>query len=202
LENAGQTVVGVVVAGCMVGIIALADQVKPDSAQAVAGLRQLGFDPVMITGDNERVARAVADQVGITQVVANVLPDGKVEMVRALQQHGETVAMVGDGLNDAPALTQAQVGIAIGTGTDLALEAADLAVVQGNLSAVVRAIRLSQTTFRKIRQNLWWAYSYNLLAIPLAALGILHPIMAEVAMALSSLNVIWNSLRIRQEKLS
>ncbi len=197
-ESVGQTVVGVAVAGQILGLLALADQIKPDSAQAIQQLQKMGFDPVMVTGDNARVAQGIAEQVGITRVLAGVLPAGKVDAVKELQAQNEIVAFVGDGLNDAPALTQADVGIAIGTGTDLAIESADLAVVQGSLTAVVQAIRLAEATFSKVQQNLAWAYGYNLLAIPLAAAGVVHPIMAEIAMALSSLTVVWNSLRLRQ----
>ncbi len=198
LEAAGQTVVGVAVDHSVIGLIALADGVKADSGEAIAQLKQLGFDPVMVTGDNERVAQAIANQVGLVDVYAGVLPAGKVDVIKSLQEQGQLVAMVGDGLNDAPALTQADVGIAIGTGTDLAIEAADLAVVQGDLSSVVKSIQLARSTFNKIQQNLAWAYGYNLIAIPLAATGLLHPIMAEIAMALSSLTVIWNSLGLRR----
>ena len=197
-ESAGQTVVGLAIEGQILGFLALADQIKPDSAEAIQQLQKMGFDPVMVTGDNPRVAQAIADQVGITRISAGVLPAGKVDVVKDLQAQDEIVAFVGDGLNDAPALTQADVGIAIGTGTDLAIESADLAVVQGNLTTVVQAIGLAEATFSKVQQNLAWAYGYNLLAIPLAATGVVHPIMAEIAMALSSLTVVWNSLRLRQ----
>lgn len=196
-ESAGETVVGVAVSGQILGVLALADQIKPDAREAIQQLQQMGFDPVMVTGDNPRVAAAIAAQVGITRIFAGVLPAGKVDVVKDLQAQAEIVAFVGDGLNDAPALTQANVGIAIGTGTDLAIESADLAVVQGHLTAVVQAIRLGEATFSKVQQNLAWAYGYNLLAIPLAAAGVVHPIMAEIAMALSSLTVVWNSLKLR-----
>lgn len=197
-EAQGQTVVGVAKAAQIMGLIALADALKPEAQAVVAQLQQRGWDPIMVTGDSPRVAQAIADQVGIKTVFAQVLPAEKVARIRELQSQGQGVAMVGDGLNDAPALTIADVGIAIGTGTELAIEAADLALVSGDLRGVLKAIDLSERTFRKIRQNLAWAYGYNLLAIPLAATGLLHPIMAEMAMALSSLTVIWNSLQLRQ----
>ncbi len=197
-EAQGQTVVGVAKNAQIMGLIALADALKPEAQAVVAQLQQRGWDPIMLTGDSPRVAQAIADQVGIKTVCAQVLPAEKVARIRELQSQGKGVAMVGDGLNDAPALTIADVGIAIGTGTELAIEAADLALVSGDLRGVLRAIDLSERTFTKIRQNLAWAYGYNLLAIPLAATGLLHPIMAEMAMALSSLTVIWNSLQLRQ----
>ncbi|NJL97982.1 MAG: copper-translocating P-type ATPase [Synechococcaceae cyanobacterium SM2_3_2] len=202
LESQGQTVVGVAVDRKVLGLIALADTLKPEAASVVAQLKRRGLDPIMLTGDSPRVAAAIAAQVGIQQVFAQVLPADKVQRIRDLQAQGQVVAMVGDGLNDAPALTQADVGIAIGTGTELAIEAADLALVSGDLQGLIRALDLSQHTFAKIRQNLAWAYGYNLLAIPLAATGLLHPIMAEIAMALSSLTVIWNSLQLRRIPLA
>lgn len=198
LELKGKTVVGVVWDQTLLGWIALADTLKPDSIRAIEEFKQLGLTPVMLTGDNQRVAQAMADQVGIAKVYAGVRPDGKVAVIQSLQDQGQQVVMVGDGLNDAPALTQADVGIAMGTGTDLAIEAADLAVVNGDLTSVVKSIKLARGIFQKIQQNLIWAYGYNLVAIPLAAMGLLHPIMAEIAMALSSLTVIWNSLQLRR----
>jgi Cu+-exporting ATPase len=198
LESQAKTVVVVAVGGRPAGIIAVADTMKEDSPAAIAELRDLGLEPVMLTGDNERTARAIADAAGIERVIAEVLPREKTEAIRALQERGERVAMVGDGINDAPALKQADVGIAIGTGTDIAIESADITLVRGDLSAVVSAVKLSRATFRKIRQNLFWAYFYNVIAIPVAVLGLLHPVIAEAAMAFSSVNVVANANRLKR----
>jgi Cu+-exporting ATPase len=201
LESRARTAVAVAAEGRLLGVIAVADPIKSDSARAIAELKGMGLEPVMLTGDNERTARAIAAQVGIERVLAGVLPDRKNEEVRRLQAEGVVVAMVGDGLNDAPALAQADVGIAIGTGTDIAIESADITLVGGDLSSVIKAVRLSRATFRKIRQNLFWAYFYNVVAIPVAVLGMLHPIIAEAAMAFSSINVVTNSSRLRRVDL-
>jgi Cu+-exporting ATPase len=198
LENEAKTAMFVSVGGRLAGVIAVADTLKEDSKAAIAEFKSFGLETVMLTGDNERTAQAIGDAVGIDRIVAKVLPDRKVEVVRELQEEGRNVAMVGDGINDAPALKQANVGIAIGTGTDIAIEAADVTLVQGDLSAVVKAIRLSRATFRKIRQNLFWAYFYNVIAIPVAILGFLHPAIAEAAMAFSSINVVTNANRLRR----
>ncbi|MFI7648946.1 heavy metal translocating P-type ATPase [Micromonospora sp. NPDC049460] len=179
------------------GVLAVADVVKPTSRAAVARLRELGLTPVLLTGDNTTVARAVAAEVGIDEVIAEVLPADKVDVVRRLQGEGRTVAMVGDGVNDAAALAQADLGLAMGTGTDVAIEASDLTLVRGDLMAAVDAIRLSRRTLGIIKGNLFWAFAYNVAALPLAATGLLNPMIAGAAMAFSSVFVVANSLRLR-----
>ena len=201
LEDQAKTVMVVAVDGAVAGLIAVADTVKPDSAAAIRELGELGFEVAMITGDNERTAQAIAKEVGIDRVIANVMPQDKSSEVERLQKEGRVVAMVGDGINDAPALTQADIGIAIGTGTDVAIEAGDIVLVQGELSAVVKAVRLSRATFRKIKQNLFWAFFYNVVMVPLAIVGVMHPVLAEIAMAFSSINVVTNSRRLQKVKL-
>jgi Cu+-exporting ATPase len=201
LEAGGHTVMFVASGPRVVGLLAVADPVKPDAADALAELRQLGFRTLLLTGDNERTAAAVAGELGIEEFHAGLLPDQKVEVVRELQANGHTVAMVGDGINDAPSLKQADVGIAIGTGTDIAIEAADVTLARGDLRAVLRAVRLARATFRKIRQNLFWAYFYNTVAIPVAFFGLLHPVIAEGAMALSSITVVSNANRLRRARI-
>jgi Cu+-exporting ATPase len=197
-EALGRTVVAVTWDGELGGLLALADTLKSSSRVAVAELRALGLEPVLLTGDNERAARAVAAEVGIERVVAGVLPDAKAAEVARLQAEGETVAMVGDGVNDAPALAQADLGLAIGTGTDVAIEASDLTLVSGDLRAAADAIRLARSTLATIRGNLFWAFAYNVAAIPLAVAGLLSPVVAAAAMAASSIFVVTNSLRLRR----
>ena len=197
-ESLGRTVVAVGWDGGVRGLLVVADRVKPTSAEAVAELESLGLTPVLLTGDNERTAGSVAHEVGIERVLADVLPEDKVAEVRRLQEAGEVVAMVGDGVNDAPALAQADLGLAIGTGTDVAIEASDLTLVSGDLRAAADAIRLARRTLRTIKGNLFWAFAYNVAAIPLAVLGLLNPIIAAAAMAFSSVFVVTNSLRLRR----
>ncbi|HZS20770.1 MAG TPA: heavy metal translocating P-type ATPase [Pseudonocardiaceae bacterium] len=193
----GHTVIAVAWDGRIRGLLSVADSVKPSSAEAVRMLRGLGLTPVLLTGDNESVARCVAAEVGIDTVIAGVLPEEKVEQVRRLQRQGRVVAMVGDGLNDAAALAQADLGLAMGTGTDAAIEASDLTLVRGDLRVAADAIRLSRRTLRTIKGNLFWAFGYNMAALPLAAMGLLNPMIAGAAMALSSVFVVSNSLRLR-----
>ena len=202
LQSEGKTVVLVARERDVLGAIAIADTLKEDSAPAIQSLKEMGFEIAMITGDNERTARAIADQVDIDRVVAEVLPERKAEEVERLQSDVGRVAMVGDGINDAPALAQADVGIALGTGTDIAIESADITLVRGELGAVVSAVKLSRATFRKIKQNLLWAFGYNIIAIPAAMLGFLHPAIAEAAMAFSSVSVVSNSTLLRRADIS
>jgi len=182
--------------GAVRGVIAVADVVKPTSAEAVRRFRTLGLHPMLLTGDHEATARAVATEVGIDDVIANVLPEQKVAEVIRLQGAGHRVAMVGEGVNDAAALAQSDLGIALGTGTDAAMHASDLTLISGDLRAAADAIRLSRATLRTIHGNLWWAFAYNVIAIPLAAVGFLNPMIAAAAMALSSVFVVTNSLRL------
>ncbi|KAA8962474.1 MAG: copper-translocating P-type ATPase [Mycobacterium sp.] len=198
LEDHGDTTVFVGADGQVIGVLAVADTVKDAAADVVAQLHAMGLQVVMMTGDNARTAATVAGQVGIDRVLAEVLPQDKVSEVRRLQDEGRVVAMVGDGVNDAPALVQADLGIAIGTGTDVAIEASDITLMSERLDGVVRAIELSRCTLRTIYQNLGWAFAYNAAAIPLAALGLLHPIVAGAAMGFSSVSVVTNSLRLRR----
>jgi len=204
LAEEGKTPIFLAADGGLLGVIAAADRIKDTSAQAVAGLHRLGIETVMLTGDNRRSAEAVARQAGIDRVVAEVLPGDKAEEVKRLQGEGKVVAMVGDGINDAPALAQADVGIAVGGGADVAVESADIVLMRGDLRDVDTAVRLSRASLRNIRQNLFWAFGYNVLGIPVAA-GLLHafggpllsPMFAAAAMSLSSVSVVTNALRLR-----
>ncbi|MDF2846420.1 MAG: copper-translocating P-type ATPase [Oerskovia sp.] len=196
-EGEGKTVVAVGWDGRARGILVVADTVKPTSAEAIAQLKAIGLTPVLLTGDNEAVARQIAAEVGIDEVIAEVLPKDKVDVVTRLQAEGKVVAMIGDGVNDAPALAQADLGLAMGTGADVAIEASDITLVRGDLRSAVDAIRLSRKTLGTIKTNLFWAFAYNVAAIPVAALGMLNPMLAGAAMALSSVFVVGNSLRLR-----
>ncbi|SEP53344.1 heavy metal translocating P-type ATPase [Amycolatopsis saalfeldensis] len=197
-EAQGRTAVAVAWDGQARAVLVVADTIKPTSAEAIRGLRALGLRPVLLTGDNEVAAQAVAAEVGIDEVIAEVLPKDKVEVITRLQGEGRVVAMVGDGVNDAAALAQADLGLAMGTGTDVAIEASDLTLVRGDLRAAVDAIRLARRTLRTIKGNLFWAFAYNVAALPLAAVGLLNPLIAGAAMAFSSVFVVSNSLRLRR----
>ena len=201
-EGRGQTAIAAGWDGHAAAVLVVADTIKPTSAEAVASLRQLGLRPVLLTGDNETTAKAVAAELGIDEAIAEVLPSDKAEVVKRLQGEGRVVAMVGDGVNDAPALAQADLGLAIGTGTDVAIEASDLTLVSGDLRAAADAIRLSRATLRTIKENLAWAFGYNVAAVPLAAVGLLNPVIAAAAMAFSSVSVVANALRLRRFKSS
>ena len=196
-EAQGKTVVAVGWDGQARGVLVVADTVKPTSAPAISQMRDLGLTPVLLTGDNEAVARQIAAEVGIDTVIAEVMPKDKVDVISRLQSEGRTVAMIGDGVNDAPALAQADLGLAMGTGTDVAIEASDITLVRGDLRSAVDAIRLSRRTLSTIKTNLFWAFAYNVAAIPVAALGMLNPMLAGAAMAFSSVFVVGNSLRLR-----
>ena len=199
-ESKGKTATIVGWDGAARGVLVVSDQIKPTSAEAIAQFKELGLTPVLLTGDNQTVADQVAAEVGIEQVFAEVLPKDKVDVIARLQDEGKIVAMVGDGVNDAPALAQADLGLAMGTGTDVAIEAADITLVRGDLRAAADAIRLARRTLRTIKQNLFWAFGYNTVAIPVAAFGLLNPMLAGAAMAFSSVSVVANSLRLRSFK--
>jgi Cu+-exporting ATPase len=197
-EGRGQTAIAAGWDGRAVAIFVVADTVKPTSAEAIDHLKSLGLRTVLLTGDNAATAQAVATEVGIDEVIAEVMPADKADVIRRLQSEGRVVAMAGDGVNDAPALAQADLGLSIGTGTDVAIEASDLTLVSGDLRSASQAIRLSRATLRTIKQNLVWAFGYNVAVIPLAAAGYLNPVIAGAAMALSSISVVANALRLRR----
>jgi Cu+-exporting ATPase len=200
LETAAQkaqTVVAVAVDAVFAGVITVEDSLKPEAAEAMSAVIRRGLKPVMITGDNAAAARVIAGKLGITEVIADVLPSDKAEVVKQLQGPRQVVGMVGDGINDAPALASADLGLAIGTGTDIAIEAADVTLMRGDLSGVLRALDISRATMRTIYQNLFWAFFYNIILIPVAMLGLLVPMFAAGAMAFSSVFVVSNSLRLK-----
>ncbi|MCM3442909.1 heavy metal translocating P-type ATPase [Metabacillus halosaccharovorans] len=201
LEEKGKTAMLIAIDNQYAGIVAVADTIKETSKEAVKRLKDMGLNVVMITGDNKRTAKAIAKEAGIDSVVAEVLPEGKAEEVKKLQEQGKIVAMVGDGINDAPALAIADIGMAIGTGTDIAMEAADITLIRGDLNSIADAIFMSKKTIRNIKQNLFWAFAYNALGIPIAALGFLAPWLAGAAMAFSSVSVVLNALRLQRVKL-
>ncbi len=201
LQEQAKTAMIVAVDKKIIGIIAVADTLKEDTIAAVREIEKMGLKTVMLTGDNRKTAEAIAKQIGIDDVYAEVMPDQKVEIIKQAQSKYGMVAMVGDGINDAPALTQANVGVAIGTGTDIAIEAGDVILVRGDISGLVSAIKLSRATFRKIKQNLFWAFIYNTIAIPIAILGLLHPVIAEISMATSSVSVVTNANLLRRAKI-
>ncbi|WP_050182604.1 heavy metal translocating P-type ATPase [Domibacillus robiginosus] len=201
MEKAGKTAMLVAIDNQYAGIIAVADTIKETSKAAIARLKDMGLEVIMITGDNKQTAASIASQVGIDHVIAEVLPEGKAEEVKKLQAQGKKVAMVGDGINDAPALAMADIGMAIGTGTDVAMEAADITLIRGDLNSIADAIFMSKMTIRNVKQNLFWAFGYNTLGIPIAALGFLAPWLAGAAMAFSSVSVVLNALRLQKVKL-
>jgi Cu+-exporting ATPase len=201
LEKEAKTLILLADEKQVLGGMAIADELKNNVIQVIEAIESLGIKTAMITGDNQRTAEAIAKRAGISHVISDVLPNQKVDEIKKLQSLYGLVAMVGDGINDAPALKQANVGIAIGSGTDIAIEAADVTLVNGDLNGVLKATKLSKAIFKKIKENFFWAWFYNGVAIPFAVFGLLHPMIGAAAMSLSSLNVIYNSLRLKKIKL-
>jgi len=201
LQKEGKTPIFLVENQQIRSICGIKDTIKEETPEVIRAIHDLGFKTVMLTGDQKQVAEIIASQIGMDEVIAQVKPDEKADVIRRLQDSGDVVAMIGDGINDAPALTQADVGIALGTGTDIAIESGSMILVDGNPRAILRAINLSRLTFKKIRQNLFWAFFYNLIMLPVAMVGWMHPVLAEIAMALSSINVVGNSRRLSGKSL-
>ncbi|MDF2505000.1 HAD-IC family P-type ATPase, partial [Clostridium sp.] len=201
LQEQGKTAILIAINNNLVGIIALSDKIKDDSIEAVKALKKLNIKVYMLTGDNEKAAFTVAKKVGINNIIAEVQPKDKAQEVDKLRSEGKIVAMVGDGINDAPALATADIGFAMGTGTDVAIETGDIVLLNGELKSLVTAIKLSKRTMRKIKQNLFWAFIYNIVGIPIAAMGYLNPVVASVAMCFSSISVLLNSLSLKRFKL-
>ncbi|MCC5940301.1 MAG: copper-translocating P-type ATPase [Balneolaceae bacterium] len=201
LSGKGYTTIFIAIDDDVVAIAAISDSLKPQSKEMITKIHQMAYKSVMLTGDQEEVAKQIADEIGIKKVFAGIKPDEKANIIKKLQNDGEIVAMVGDGVNDAPALTQADVGIALGTGTDIAIESGSIILVDGNPEVIIRAVNLSRQTFKKIKQNLFWAFFYNVVMIPVAVIGWMHPVLAEAAMAMSSINVVGNSKRLTNKKI-
>ncbi len=202
LETNGKTSMVVAINKKYVGVIGVADSIKDSSKQAIESFKRMGIEVTMVTGDNKKVANSIAKQVGIQNVIAEVLPTEKSQIIKNLQAMGKTVAMVGDGINDAPALATANIGIAIGTGTDIAIESSHITLLGDNLNSIVQAIQISKKTIINIKQNFFWAFAYNCIGIPIAAMGYLAPWIAGGAMAFSSISVVLNALRLQKMKLS
>ncbi|MEK9169969.1 MAG: HAD-IC family P-type ATPase, partial [Patescibacteria group bacterium] len=201
LKKQGKTVVYVYIENKLAGLVAIADTIKESAKEAILTLNKIGIETVMITGDNEATAKAIGKKLGIKKVLAEVMPQDKEREVKKFQKEGKVVAMVGDGINDAPALAAADIGIAMGTGTDVAIEAAGITLVNKNLISVVSAIKLSKQTMKTIKLNLFWAFAYNVILIPVAMMGLISPILASGAMAFSSISVITNSLLLKRAKI-